>query len=531
MAVDLTKSTALTEVPTENIRQNTGKAEDEYVDPLISYTPTYKADEKQRSIPEESDGLETPQEKRQRWISIRIIYFTMFLMSLGFSIILTGVWPYLDKLDPTAGKEFMGYVVGANPFGQMIFSPLIGWWGNRIVSIRLPMMFSLTLFILSSACYSMLEIFPSHHKYWMLGARLFVGVSSASIAVCRSYLSAATKLKERTGAVSMVSLAQVLGFVVGPALQAAVTPLGDKGIPVIPGVLTLNMYTAAGWINVLLGIFNCLLFLPSVFRERRIAAREAMLHHGMESEEDTWKQVHPDYMSTWTLISAFFVLVFNFVLLETLGTSLTMDQFAWTKSEALYYMGILMSVGAVVACLSGVFSAAWLNETYGNTNTVNETEAVGCPSVQTWCYYIPAMTITQFILGYAFTAVGYPIGVTLIQTIFSKILGPRPQGLWMGLMTGAGCLSRVMGPVFVSYIYTRYGTIWTFGITTVMMIASMVWLQVIEKRLKAPDLPPIPPPPVELQVCSSQAINGKSSTEEYIPLQGKNNSNCSCEKK
>ena len=66
-------------------------------------------------------------------------------------------------------------------------------------------------------------------------------------------------------------------------LQAAVTPLGDKGVPLIPGVLTLNMYTAAGWINVLLGVCNCLLFLPSVFRERRIAAREAMLHHGMES--------------------------------------------------------------------------------------------------------------------------------------------------------------------------------------------------------------------------------------------------------
>jgi ceroid-lipofuscinosis MFS transporter 7 len=72
----------------------------------------------------------------------------------------------------------MGYVVGANPFGQMIFSPLIGWWGNRVVSIRLPLMFSLIIFILSSACYSMLEIFSSHHKYWMLGARFFVGVSS-----------------------------------------------------------------------------------------------------------------------------------------------------------------------------------------------------------------------------------------------------------------------------------------------------------------------------------------------------------------
>lgn len=55
-------------------------------------------------------------------------------------------------------------------------------------------------------------------------------------------------------------------------------------------------------------------------------------------------------MSSWTLIAAFFVLVFNFVLLETLATSLTMDQFAWSKREALEYMGALMSAGALVAC-------------------------------------------------------------------------------------------------------------------------------------------------------------------------------------
>lgn len=29
-----------------------------------------------------------------------------------------------------------------------------------------------------------------------------------------------------------------------------------------------------------------------------------------------------------------------------------MDQFAWTKSQALYYMGVVMSVGAVVACVT-----------------------------------------------------------------------------------------------------------------------------------------------------------------------------------
>lgn len=133
------------------------------------------------------------------------------------------------QLDPHAGKEFMGLVVAANPLGQMLFSPIIGWWSNKMKSIRSPLMFSMLIFCISSAIYSTLDLFPNHVKYWMFIARFFVGVSSANIAVCRSYLSAATTLKERTESVSMMSLAQVLGFVFGPAIQAAVTPLGDEG--------------------------------------------------------------------------------------------------------------------------------------------------------------------------------------------------------------------------------------------------------------------------------------------------------------
>lgn len=101
---------------------------------------------------------------------------------------------------------------------------------------------------------------------------------------------------------------------------------------------------------------------------------------------------------------------------------------------------------------------------------------LGCPKTQEWCETTPALPLTQFIIGYAFTSVGYPIGVTLIQTIFSKVLGPRPQGVWMGLMTGSGCFSRVLGPVCVGSLYTRLGTNWTFGFTSVMMLVSMIFL-------------------------------------------------------
>lgn len=54
----------------------------------------------------------------------------------------------------------------------------------------------------------------------------------------------------------------------------------------------------------------------------------------------------------------------------------------------------------------------------------------------------------------------------------------------MGLMTGSGCLSRVLGPVCVTYIYTIFGTNWTFGMTTIMMVLIMAWLLTFNNRLE-----------------------------------------------
>lgn len=74
----------------------------------------------------------------------------------------------------------------------------------------------------------------------------------------------------------------------------------------------------------------------------------------------------------------------------------------------------------------------------------------------------------------------------------------------MGLMTGSGCLSRFMGPVFVSYVYTRLGTLWTFGITTSIMVVSMVWLLLFQGRLVVP----------EEQEDLRQRANGKVAVDD-----------------
>lgn len=304
------------------------------------------------------------------------------------------------------------------------------------------------------------------------------------------------------------------------------------------------MYTAPGWVNFFLGVINFFLFLPFVFKDRRVAAREQMILHGKESEKETWKAIKPDYLTSWALIFSLFVFVFNFVLLESLGTPLTMEQFAWTKTEALKNMAILMTCGGAIACVTFVMISPLCKKfkenhvliiggfllmvlgrlvhiPYGNempkiavdreflysNGTIgvydeDDPKVLGCPSSQDWCETTPVLGFPAFVLGYLLTSVGYPIGLTLIATIFSKVLGPRPQGVWMGFMTASGCMSRILGPICVSVLYARYGTFWLSLVTALMMIIPMTWLIIIRDRLYIEN--------IEIKTVEMKELNGTS---------------------
>ena len=44
----------------------------------------------------------------------------------------------------------------------------------------------------------------------------------------------------------------------------------------------------------------------------------------------------------------------------------------------------------------------------------------------------------------------------------------------MGLLSAFGSFSRILGPLFVSYIYTNFGTYWTMGSMAATLIVSLV---------------------------------------------------------
>jgi len=93
----------------------------------------------------------------------------------------------------------------------------------------------------------------------------------------------------------------------------------------------------------------------------------------------------------------------------------------------------------------------------------NVSRPLGCPVVQEWCLYTPALHEAQLVTCFMITAIGYAFCATMSTSIMTQLLGPNDQGTWTGIYLAGGCLSRILGPVYLSTVYTAYGTWMTFG--------------------------------------------------------------------
>lgn len=470
---------------------------------------------------------------RSRWRSIRVMYFTMFLSSVGFTIVITSIWPYLKKIDESADASFLGWVVAAYSLGQMVASPFFGLWSNHRPR-REPLVCSIFINVSANIYYSYVYLPPSHNQIHMLLARTFVGIGAGNVAVVRSYVAGATSLKERTSAMANMSACQALGFILGPALQAVLSFIGETGVSVDVIKLQVNMYTAPALLAACFGVINILLVIL-VLREHSVddhGNRIRPINYTPEERVDVPPEVEGDidHIAVFTSNVLFFIILFIFAVFETISTPLSMDMFAWTRKEAVLYNGIILAaigfesilvflvvkvvsarvgdrpllLGGLILIFVGFFMLLpWGNQypkiqwTDIKNNTIppiqlaptpasnSSLEPIGCPSEQTWCLFTPVIHLAQYITSDILIGVGYPTCNVMSYTLYSKILGPKPQGVYMGWLTASGSGARTLGPVFVSHFYTILGPRWAFSAICGIVLAAIVMLSAMYKRLVA----------------------------------------------
>ncbi|KAL3311270.1 Major facilitator superfamily domain-containing protein 8 [Cichlidogyrus casuarinus] len=201
--------------------------------------------------------------------SIIYIILFMFLSSINFTAVIPSLFGYLKALKDDVGYNYLGMSLSSYSFGQMIASPLFGW-----VAIKIPVpnprsirhlakskkqrgakhliVFGMFLEILGSVLYVIAAEFDGLYKIWaVIVARFIVGFGVGASAIYRGYVNSASKPKEQSFNNFLLTIAQSLGFIVGPALQSAFTFIPESHQIQTYG-FHFNTYTAIGHITVLL---------------------------------------------------------------------------------------------------------------------------------------------------------------------------------------------------------------------------------------------------------------------------------------
>ncbi|XP_065053595.1 major facilitator superfamily domain-containing protein 8-like isoform X2 [Rhopilema esculentum] len=407
----------------------------------------------------------------------------MLLSAMEYSITLPSLWPYLQQVDKKVSAQFLGIVAGGFSICQMIGSFLFGIWCLYRPAIE-PFVAAAALRFLGNFLYVFAENCPGNGgKILILVSKLIVGLSTGDMAVCRAVLSQATTKDERKGAFAVMAGMQVLGYAVGPAFQSAAVPLVGKGLHYFG--LNIDIFNIPGWIGIVVEIINILLIFIW-FKEYNIDVHD--------NRENLPK---PNTGAVLVTTMAYYVLFSVFAMLETMTAPLIADEFALSKDKVVFYAGIILSslavivlatfwvikfasnrirertvllTGYVIMLVAFIIFLPWgsehpplqVKETIDVGNLTKTVLSEGCPIRYSWCKTTPKIYLSQYIIAMLIGFIGFALPSMVINSLYSKIIGPRKQGLYMALASCAGSFARFTGPLVMTSLYANFGPRWLF---------------------------------------------------------------------
>ncbi|KNC49766.1 uncharacterized protein AMSG_06044 [Thecamonas trahens ATCC 50062] len=418
--------------------------------------------------------------------SLNIILFTVFIGSAMYTIVLPSMPAYITQVHAQA--YVLGWLVSAFSAGQFFLSPALGMWFNARNALE-PLLFSGALLVLGNVLYSI-----AWSKWWLVVSRVIIGMGAANVSVCRAYAAAVTPVDKRTGVLSLIAAAQGVGFVVGPAMGAALASVNYKikvGGSLYPdGEYRINNATAPGWLSVVLCLINLLvlaLFFTDMSRvPLPMAKRGGEVYDTIDDDDTDVPAKIPNRPTTPTtpvpdplplhLIPArkscagvdktldlvaiclamaiFFCIISCFGCFETTLSKLLKANYSWGTAKA----GILfMSCGVI-----SIFAFLTIKP-LGNVIGDRLVLVVGLgimigTGLLCIAYNGGHVPLVQFLVANCIFSIGYPYSSAIIYALFSKILGGTDQGTMMGLLTSCGSAARTLGPLAAGYGYYYGGT-------------------------------------------------------------------------
>jgi DHA1 family tetracycline resistance protein-like MFS transporter len=365
-----------------------------------------------------------------------IIFLTTFVNLVGFGIII----PLLPFYAQTFGASplVIGLLFASFSLSQLIAAPLLGdlsdRWGRRPVLI-FSLLGTVVSFVMMALANSLAMLFA---------ARIVDGLSGGNITTARAYIADVSTEENRAKAFGLLGAAFGLGFIVGPALGAALSHISYTA-PIWAAAAITVVAVAMAW-----------LWLPETVH-RTEAGRSPWRALG-----DLWGRAPLRVLFTIDFVywTAFSVYQTTFALFGARRFGFDAPHIGYLLS-AFGFLGVVVQggmVGPIVRVL-------------GERRTLS----IGLLfAAAGWGGSALTHSLSVFVAMLVPGAIGIGLCNATLSALVSKAAGPHEQGRVQGAAGALESLGRTMGPVWGNGSLQRFGEGSAYGSAAIALIGAAV---------------------------------------------------------
>lgn len=414
---------------------------------------------------------------KKRRESLLVIFLTLFLDLVGFSIIFPLFPAMLEYYLPSGDKEqtILGYLIsplinlaelsGASDpdfmtavlFGgilgslysilQFIFAPLWGAYSDRVGRRKV------LLITISGLALSYITWFFAASFWVLLIARILGGAMGGNISVATAAVADSTSRKKRSSALALVGIAFGLGFIVGPAIGGLLAKIDLTSIIPESKTLGVNPFSVPALVSLILTLINliwvCLRFEETLPKSRR----------GQPSEERRGFAALRIFRSLErnTRLTNFVYLIYMLAFsgMEFTLTFLAVERFEFSPSQN---GGMFVYIGLIL-----IFVQGGIVRKFAHPIGEKRLAVVGI-ACGIFAFITLSLAVKLFLFFGALALMAFSIGLVspTLNALVSLYSKENDQGVNLGLFRSIGSLARAIGPLVAAFTYFIFGSSSTY---------------------------------------------------------------------
>jgi len=419
---------------------------------------------------------------------LKLMFMTMFLDLIGFSIIF--------PMFPAMARHYLS-VDGNNYFLSSMMGLISHIQSATVTSDGAPLMSTIVLFGgLLGALYSLLQFFAAplwggisdkvgrkpvllisvfglflSYVIWIFSgsftllilARIIGGFMSGNLSIASAVVSDVTDDKNRSKGMAVIGIAFALGFVFGPAFGGILSMFNPLVSMPELAVYGINPFSSAATLAALLSLINFFL----IWRLFPETLKKGHSDHYKRSINPLklFRPLPAPGVNQTNLAYFFFITAFSGM--EFTLTFLAVERFNYTSMDNAY---MFIFIGFFIGMVQGGYVRR-------KAHQVGERKM----SFQGLVCIIPGLVLLAYAAapwmlyaGLFFLSVGSAMIIPCLTSLVSFYTPRHIQGQSLGIFRSLGALGRMIGPIYASLVYWRYGSTNAYLIGSVLILVPAV---------------------------------------------------------